>query len=307
MKANCDFCFRRCSIEEGKTGWCRVRENDSGTIVSRNCISAIALDPIEKKPLYHFLPGTKTLSFGASGCSLSCDFCQNWELSQQHEKGSNQDIMSLIDEASAYSIPSVSFTYSEPLVWQDEILELSPHIKAHGMKTVMVTSGTFSESSLLRLVPLIDAYNIDLKGDEDFYRTICHGSITPVIDSIGYLVSEGKHVEVTTLLIEGIHDAKMLLNIARMLHDAGVSVWHITRFFPAYKMSDRKATSESFLKAMISELHGGGIPYIYPGNSMLEDETRCPRCNTLINRYRTKGICPECGCRIYGVWNHDTF
>ena len=115
MKANCDFCFRRCSIEEGKTGWCRVRENDSGTIVSRNCISAIALDPIEKKPLYHFLPGTKTLSFGASGCSLSCDFCQNWELSQQHEKGSNQDIMSLIDEASAYSIPSVSFTYSPSL------------------------------------------------------------------------------------------------------------------------------------------------------------------------------------------------
>ncbi len=303
MKAICDYCFRHCTVEEGKTGWCRVRISKNGKMESIGLgIAAIADDPIEKKPLYHFLPGTRTLSIGGSGCSLSCDFCQNWTLSQTHVKGEKIDDKNIVNTAIIRGMPSISFTYSEPLVWQEYILSIAPLASESGLRNVMVTSGTFSKQSLEKLLPLIDAYNIDFKGDECFYRNICHGKMEPVIHSIERIASEGRHLEVTTLIIEGIHDEAMIRSMGKMLKAAGVEVWHLTRFYPAYKMDDRNPTSESYLKKLITIAKESDIPYIYPGNSIMKAETHCPACGHVIDRYKTQGRCDECGETIYGIW-----
>ena len=272
MKNECDFCFRRCSIPDGKTGWCGMRKNEGGKIISPEYghIPAIAVDPIEKKPLYHFLPGTETLSLGASGCCLRCDFCQNWTLSIEHEKGKFLDPGDAAAYARLEGYPSISFTYSEPLVWQDYVAETAKEAHKLGIKTVMVTNGEFSESALERLLPLIDAYNVDLKGGEDFYRSICHGEMKPVLDAIERISEYGSHIEVTTMLIEGIHTAEMVEKLGELLKARGIRVWHLSRFFPRYMMEDREPTSESFLLKMIETAMKSGIPYIYPGNSSLK-------------------------------------
>lgn len=308
MKALCDFCFRHCLIEEEGYGWCRMRKNNEGEIESVDyaSIPAIAIDPIEKKPLYHFLPGTKTLSFGASGCNLSCDFCQNWRLSQQHERGVHIDEDNAVGFALSNSIPSISFTYSEPLVWQDFMISVAREAKACGLRTIMVSNGSFSSEALNRILPEIDAFNIDLKGDNEFYRAICHGMIDPVLSAIEEIVKSGKHLEVTTMVIESMHSGEMIRNIGRMLAEREVSVWHLTRFFPQYKMNNLKPTSELYISKIIKIAQESGIPYIYPGNSILNADTCCPGCKKKLRhpgQTISEGICPYCGEKIYGVWN----
>ena len=308
MKSECDFCFRRCSIPDGKTGWCGMRKNEGGRIISPEYghIPAIAVDPIEKKPLYHFLPGTETLSLGASGCCLRCDFCQNWTLSIEHEKGKFLDPGDAAAYARLEGYPSISFTYSEPLVWQDFMLDTARLAKDAGLKTIMVTNGSFSREALMRILPSIDAYNIDLKGDADFYSTICNGDIIPILDSIYEIARSSAHLEATTMIIEGVHDAAMVSKLGSMLHERGVAVWHLTRFFPAYRMTDRRETSEAFLSRMLQVASGSGIPYIYPGNSQLDQSTRCPSCGHLLRTRPGMPLppsCPSCGCGVYGGAN----
>ncbi len=308
MRNECTFCFRRCSIPEGGYGWCRMRRNDGGRIVSVDYghIPAIAVDPVEKKPLYHFLPGTETLSIGASGCSLSCDFCQNWQLSIEHERGDFIDPDDLVSYAMRHGCPSISFTYSEPLVWQDYMAAAAE--KAHGasLRTIMVSNGEFSEEALSRLLPLIDAYNIDLKGDAAFYRGICHGEMPPVLNAIGRIAGYGSHIEVTTMLIEGIHTEHTVEELGSLLKERNVQVWHLTRFFPQYRMSGRAPSSEEFLSRMLSAAKTSGIPYIYPGNSALPAPTACPQCGWTIRKHPGQkvqgGDCPRCDARIYGIW-----
>ena len=304
MKARCDFCFRSCVIEEGNYGWCRVRKNENGKIISPyyGIIPAIAVDPVEKKPLYHFLPGTSTLSFGASGCNLSCDFCQNWELSQEVRKGSRINPDEAIQYALENDIPSISFTYSEPLVWQDYMLSLAAKAKDAGLRTIMVSNGSFSSDSLKRIIPYIDAYNIDVKGDGDFYKTICHGLLDPVLDAVGEIARQGKHIEITTMVIEGIHTPEMIREIEKEIYERGVQVWHLSRFFPQYKMNNRKPTSELYLARIIEVARESKIPYIYPGNSYLKAENSCPCCGKVLGIPPRSGECPHCGERIYGVW-----
>ncbi len=309
MKVLCDFCYRKCQISENGYGWCRVRKNEKGRIESEGFghIPAIASDPVEKKPLYHFLPGTMTLSLGASGCNLSCDFCQNWTLSQNHEKGEYIAPEAVVKFAGKNGFPSISFTYSEPLVWQDYMLETAAKAKEMGIRTIMVSNGDASEEAMNRILPLLDAFNIDLKGDEGFYRNICHGELQPVLRTIQRITESGKHLEVTTLVIEGIHDEKMIRALGKMLKDSGVSVWHLTRFYPHYKMIDRSPTSELYLAKIIDIAEETNIPYIYPGNSVLKAETRCPGCGKTLRKHIGEtiedGSCPYCGERIYGVWN----
>ena len=269
MKACCDFCFRHCLIEEGGYGRCGVRTCRNGIVSDRHYgrLAAIAADPIEKKPLYHFLPGTETLSIAMTGCSFDCDFCQNHAIAKDElDYGIYTAPEKVAELAAEYRTPSVSFTYTEPLVWQDYMADVATLAKTAGLKTVMVTNGAFSEEALERIIPLIDAYNIDIKVDESFYREIVHGDIAPVLRAIKAISMHGSHIEATTMVIEGVHTLRMMESLAEKLADAGVSIWHITAFYPRRRMNDRRAASAGFIHHLIDSLEGKGIEHIYPGN-----------------------------------------
>jgi pyruvate formate lyase activating enzyme len=282
----CDFCYRHCDIKEGQTGYCRIRKVENNKLISTGYgyLDAIAIDPVEKKPLYHFMPGTKTLSVAEAGCNYRCDFCQNWQLSQTTKTNNSKYVSpsELVNLAIKHNTPSLSFTYSEPITWQDYVIDTSTLAKKAGLKTIMVTNGSFSNEALERLTPVIDAFNIDLKGDNEYYKTICKGKIEPVLKGIKYLVKQGNHVEVTTLLIEGIHTKETIKYLATTLKEYGTQVWHLSRFFPNYKMSNNKATSEEFLDQMINIANEVGIPFIYRGNSSRPSPTICPNCKHIL-------------------------
>ena len=307
MSQSCDFCFRRCCLSEGQKGYCGARQNIDGKIVSVNYgqLVSLALDPVEKKPLYHFLPHTKTLSVSESGCNYSCLFCQNWQISQKIVKEEETSPSSLAAYCLQYGVPSVSYTYSEPLVWQDYMIRSVEEAKKTGVRNIMVTNGSFTCEALERIVPLVDAFNVDLKGDDEFYRTVCKASLQPVLDGIEYIVNHGRHIEVTTMLIEGMHDEKMVRRLGSILCERGVSVWHLSRFFPRYRMKDRKETSEAFLSSMLTVARESGIPYIYGGNTMIPAVTVCPHCGIVLRDDVSKmlpSVCPECGETVYGVF-----
>ena len=312
----CTFCYLKCNIKEGAFGHCRVRTVSNGKLISTggNFLQTICEDPIEKKPLYHFLPATLTMSVAKGGCNFSCDFCQNWELSQlsHNYKGTEISPEDLVEITLKRNLPSISFTYSEPLVWQDYVYKTSCIAKEKNLSTIMVTNGSFSEEALIRLSPVVDAYNIDLKGDANYYKTICHGELTPVYNAIEYLIKNKKHVEVTTLILEKFHSPEIIKQIGKELYNRGVEIWHITKFYPNYKMSNEKPTSDEYLKKIIEVAKNEKIPYIYPGNSMYFSPTICPNCHKTLftnhnNHYLTKkelqsnikdGKCAFCGKKI---------
>ena len=314
----CNFCYRHCNINEGQSGFCGVRKVENNKLISPNYgfLEALAIDPIEKKPLYHFLPGTKTLSVAEVGCNFKCSFCQNWQLSQT-KKSKNSKYVSpkdLVNLALEYKVPSISFTYSEPIVWQDYVIDTAKIAKKHNLKTIMVTNGSFSKEARETLSLFIDAFNIDLKGDSKYYKDICFGNITPVIEGIKYLIEKGNHVEVTTLLIESIHSEEIVKQLSKTLKKLDVKVWHLSRFFPNYKMNNYKATSESFLSEMVNIAKSNGIDFIYGGNSTIDTPTICPNCKKILipNHFRLnyinnnlkieKGNCKFCGAKIYGLF-----
>lgn len=314
----CNFCYRHCNIKEGEFGFCGTRQVKNNKLVSPNygLLEAIAIDPIEKKPLYHFLPGSKTLSVAEVGCNFKCSFCQNWQLSQKKESSNTQFIspQKLVDLALEYKVPSISFTYSEPIVWQDYVIDTAKIAKKHNLKTIMVTNGSFSKEARETLSPIIDAFNIDLKGDSNYYNKVCVGKIEPVLDGIKYLIDSKNHVEVTTLLIEGIHTRKIINTLAKTLKTYGVKVWHLSRFFPNYKMNDYKATSENFLLDMINIAKNNRIDFVYGGNSTNASPTICPNCKEILipnhlnsnyienNLKIENGKCKFCGTKIYGLF-----
>lgn len=318
MSLRCDFCYHRCSLIEGQSGICSVRAVEGGRLVTKGYgqLVALAVDPVEKKPLYHFLPGSKTLSLAMFGCNLGCEFCQNYTISQheyvQSQQAETFEASDLVGLALERKCPSISFTYSEPLVWQDYMIEVAKLAKQKGLATIMVTNGTFSEQALARISAHIDAYNIDLKGDEAFYRRLCKGSAKPVLDAIEYLVAKFLHVEVTTMVMQGQHDKAQMLGLSDQLAKRKVQVWHLSRYFPRYLCTD-SATSESYLAGMVSMLSCSGIPYVYAGNSEQKQATYCPQCHTLLvsdRRYSPihcdkallAGKCSTCGHAIYGRW-----
>ncbi len=316
MKIQCDFCYHHCTLDEGQSGICSVRTREQGRIVTKayGNLVALAVDPVEKKPLYHFLSGSKTLSLAMPGCNLACSFCQNYTISQssyhQHQGGESVDAPLLVSLAFERNCPSISFTYSEPLVWQDYMLEVASLAKSKGLSTIMVTNGTFSREALERIFPLIDAYNIDLKGDESFYRRMCKGSAKPVLDAIEYLVGKKAHLEVTTMVMESEHDEDQIVALANQLAARGVQVWHMSRYFPRYLATD-PATSESYLQQMIKAVSSLGIDYVYAGNSELKQSTLCPRCHAQVvsdrrhapihyDKTLKEGRCSACNQEIYG-------
>lgn len=308
----CLLCPQACRLGEGELGLCRVRRVEDGRLYSLNYgrVGAMALDPIEKKPLYHFYPGSWIFSLGTVGCNLACGFCQNWQLargeSRQATSLSPDGLISLLrEEKSLREQLGVAYTYAEPSVWYEYIRECAPRVRDLGKKNVLVTNGYINPKPLEELLPWIDAMNIDVKAfREDFYRRHCGGSLKPVLETVRRAVGRC-HVEITCLVIPGENDSlEEIANLARWLGELGRDIpLHLSRYFPNYKL-DTPPTPPATLKAA-GETSRKYLNYVYLGNLPGEEgcHTRCPCCGCLlihrrgytVKDYLSGGFCPQCG------------
>ncbi|MDD5178036.1 MAG: AmmeMemoRadiSam system radical SAM enzyme [Candidatus Nanoarchaeia archaeon] len=271
-KVQCNLCPNNCLIPENKIGSCRARKNIKGVLYSLvyGKPASINIDPIEKKPLYHFLPGTQVLSFGTFGCNLHCLFCQNWEISQ----AMNEDIEILepkriVELAKEYKTPSIAYTYTEPAIFFEYVLETAKLAKKEKIKNVMVSNGYINEKPLKELIKYIDAFNIDLKAfDEDFYKKICFGKLKPILETLKLIKKYKKHLEITNLIIPTKNDnlkeiEKMCVWISKNLGKD--TPLHFSRFFPCYKLTNLEPTPiETLVKA--KEIAKKYLKYVYIGN-----------------------------------------
>lgn len=252
MRIECSICPHHCKIEEGHLGLCKGRTNYNGKIISENYgkVTAMALDPIEKKPLYHYHPGSKILSIGSYGCNLKCPFCQNCDISMVQGNELETSVITveeMVNKAISYKHLGnigIAYTYNEPLIGYEYVRDCAILAKEKGLKNVVVTNGYICEEPLMELLPLIDAFNIDLKGFTEEYYHKLRGDLATVMRSI-VLASERCHVEVTTLIVPGENDTEEEINaLAKWLATINPEVpLHITRFFPRYKMQERNATA----------------------------------------------------------------
>lgn len=277
MKTICQVCMHHCALEHGQTGLCRARKNEGGKIICENYgrITALALDPIEKKPLYDFHPGGMVLSVGSYGCNLRCPFCQNYEISMADAKALDVEYVSpeqLADMALTWKEQKkagnigVAYTYNEPLVGWEFVRDTARLVREYGMVNVLVTNGTASREVLEELLPWIDAMNIDLKGFcEEYYRKL-GGDLETVKAFIARAV-EGCHVELTTLIVPGENDSVADMEAqARWISGLSSAIpLHITRFFPRYRMRDREATDVEQLYRL-AETAGKYLEKVYVGN-----------------------------------------
>ena len=319
-KIQCHLCPRHCMIEEGKRGNCNVRENQKGRLYSlvyaKPC--AIAIDPIEKKPLYHFMPGSSVYSIGTAGCNLHCKFCQNWTTSQAMPEDVTSITLTpkqLVEEAEYHGCNAIAYTYNEPTVFYEFAYDTSILARKAGMKNIFVSNGYLSAEATRQIGPYLDGINIDLKSFNDkTYMSLCGGRLKPVMETIRLMKTLGVWVEVTTLIIPGINDKEEeLRNIAHFLKNIGADVpWHVTRFHPAYKLQDRSPTPSATLRRAREIGMEEKLRYVYAGNLVdtESENTHCYSCHALLikrrgmvviqNRLRN-GKCPECGTRIDGV------
>jgi pyruvate formate lyase activating enzyme len=341
----CKACSHYCIIADGKRGICGVRKNIKGELFSLVYGKALglAIDPVEKKPLFHFLPGKEVLSFGTVGCNFRCTFCQNSDMSQapkensdKNEKDNNDDIdeyevtgkeilpKHIIEHAKENNITMIAYTYNEPAVFIEYALETAKLAKKNGIKNIYVTNGYESEEALELMKPYIDAVNIDLKSfSEKFYNKLCGAKLQPVLDTIKRVHEAGIWMEITTLVIPGENDskeelekiAKFITSLEKNKNDVkGTSIpWHISRFFPMYKMKNTEITPESKLKEAFEIGKKAGLKYVYVGNIILEgkENTYCPICNNIAierSRYQLgninikEGRCIKCERKIPGIF-----
>ncbi len=271
-KVRCLACAHYCTISEGKTGICSVRKNINGKLylLVYEKVAAMHIDPIEKKPLYHFLPGSYAFSIGTVGCNFKCDFCQNFDISQVKpssvfSKTENSKIAEeinyifgekitaeqVISQAIKTGCKSIAYTYNEPAIFIEFVKKCAELAHKKGLKNILVTNGYFSEESFDYIKNYIDAANIDLKSfSEDFYKKFCGGNLKPVLENIKRFHKTGIHVEVTTLVIPGLNDSSAeLWEIAKFIASIDENIpWHISRFFPMYKMTDKETTPRETLE-----------------------------------------------------------
>jgi pyruvate formate lyase activating enzyme len=320
----CRLCNHYCAVKPGERGQCGVRENRDGTLFSLNYgkVAATNLDPVEKKPLYHFQPGSMTYSFATMGCNLACTFCQNWSLSQPPRTGSpirGQDATpeELVAEAVRLGAASISYTYSEPTIFFELMQDTAVLAHEAGLKNIMVSNGFMSGECLDALGAEIDAVNVDLKCfTEEFYKDVSGARLAPVLDNLKQIKHELKWwLEVTTLLIPGKNDSADELDrlTAFLADEIGTDTpWHISRFHPDYRMTDAPPTSGYSLDTAYSMGKAKGLEYVYIGNmpGSNKQDTHCPGCGReLITRtgFSThmqsieNGKCKACGQTIHGV------
>ncbi|MGE4299396.1 MAG: AmmeMemoRadiSam system radical SAM enzyme [Desulfovibrionaceae bacterium] len=319
----CRLCSHYCRIQPGATGRCGVRVNQDGALHTLvfDRVAALNLDPVEKKPLFHFLPGTVTFSLGTMGCNLSCSFCQNFSLSQPPREGrpvqgQHATPEDIVAGAKRLGARSISYTYSEPTVFSELVLATATRAVAQGLKNILVSNGFQSPQCLDALGPYIHAANIDLKAFTDaFYRQRCGARLAPVLATLKHIVRLGWWLEVTTLVIPGLNDsAPELRDIARFIHDElGPDVpWHVSRFHPTHRLTDRPPTPVATLERAWTIGRDAGLRHVYLGNVRGHpgEHTLCPACGGVaVERVGfsvaplrgAPGVCPACGTAIAGV------
>lgn len=322
-KVKCNVCSHRCTIAEDKTGICRTRKNIKGRIhtLIYNTVSSEAVDPIEKKPLYHFLPGTFSYSLGTIGCNFRCLHCQNWNISQVSlEEAQTKEITpeEAIRRAIASGSKSISWTYNEPAIWHEYTYDSAVLAKKAGLKTIYVTNGYITPEALRRMAPYLDAYRVDIKSfSDEFYKKVCGARLAPVLESTKLAKELGMHVETITLVIPGRNDSKEeLAQIAKWVHDnlGEDTPMHFTRFHPMHKMDNVAPTPLSTLEMAHSIAKKEGMRFVYLGNvgGHKYENTFCPRCDSLlidragfrVGEVRVKdGKCGRCGEGITIVGN----
>lgn len=321
-KVRCQLCPRKCLIEEGSRGNCRVRENKEGILYSKvyGKLCSIAIDPIEKKPLFHFLPGTSSYSIGTAGCNLHCVWCQNWSTSQKNPEdvfNYNLEPKEVVKRAVESKCKSISYTYNEPTIFFEYVLETAKLARKKGLKNIMVTNGYINKEPALELYEYIDAANIDLKGfSEDIYRKYCSAELRPVLDAIFKIKEKKTFIEITNLIVPKVNDDLKLIKEMCIWIKTNVgenTPMHFSRFFPCYKMENSAPTpNETLIKAKeIAEK--AGLKYVYIGNVQTpkSENTYCPKCKELlvkrtfftVNQNNIKNSsCRFCKENIAGVW-----
>lgn len=326
-KVRCTACSHYCQISPGKTGVCGVRQNCDGALqlLVYNHPIAVNLDPIEKKPLFHFLPGTQIFSLGTVGCNFGCDFCQNWDISQVSKTDKDFDWESageawlpedIVNYCQHHGIPAIAYTYNEPTIFIEYAYDIAKLAHNAGIKNVFVTNGYGSAEVYDYIGKYLDAANVDLKSfNPEYYQKICHAKIKPVLENIKLLHERGIWVEVTTLIVPGQNDDPgELTQLAEFIAKIDPNIpWHISRFFPQYKMQNLGPTPLKTLEQAYDIGTRAGLKYIYVGNitDSSHETTICPKCHkAVIERvgYQLNGLnlkdgrCKYCQTKLPGVW-----
>lgn len=311
-RIECRLCPRFCRLSEGQEGLCRGRRVSGGELRVTNYGQAVsvALDPIEKKPLFHFYPGKVIVSLGPNSCNLACKFCQNWEISQSDIPTRYVSPDDLLELCRRHDSIGVAFTYTEPLMWYEYIRDSAPMLHEQGSVVALVTNGYICEEPLRKLLPHIDALNVDLKSSqEEFYRRLCGGHLEDVLRTIRIAVEMEKLVEVTHLVVTGENDDEENIRAIRdIIADISPRIpLHLSRYFPHYRFKNPATSAEFLLKAR--EICKERLPFVYVGNIALEgaENTRCPVCNELIISRQSysvsihalsEGHCAKCGADL---------
>ncbi|GAB6038601.1 AmmeMemoRadiSam system radical SAM enzyme [Fundidesulfovibrio butyratiphilus] len=323
-KVACRLCSHFCVVEPGARGKCGVRLNHEGSLrtLVYDRAAAVNVDPVEKKPLFHFLPGTRTFSYGTMGCNLACAFCQNDTLSQSPRQGlpiEGHPVTPalLVDAARRSECLSLSATYSEPTVFFELMSDTARLASEQGLKNIIVSNGFMSSQCLDELGPIIHAANIDLKAfTESFYADVCQARLDPVKKNLAHMLKLGWWVEVTTLVIPGLNDSDRELGaIAGFIADElGQDVpWHVSRFHPCFRMTDRESTPPQTLERAWDIGRAAGLRYVYVGNlpGAGREDTLCPACGRTVlsrqgflvgQRHVKNGACAFCGAALAGLF-----
>ena len=317
----CLLCNHFCEINNDAYGVCGVRQNKKGVLYTDvyGSIVALNIDPIEKKPFYHFLPGSKSLSIATVGCNFRCKFCQNWQISQKKEAeslGVSERKISpeeIVNEALKQKCKGISYTYTEPTIFFEYALDTAKIAKEKGLYNSFVTNGYMTREALETIRPYLDAANVDLKFfSEENYRKFCGAKLAPVLETIRTMQEFGIWVEITTLLIPSLNDSKQeLQDIASFIASVGCEIpWHISRFHPDYKATDLSSTPAERLEEAYEIGKKAGLRYVYRGNMLREESTYCYGCGkeliTRVGFSMTKNViksgrCPFCQTVIDGV------
>ena len=323
-RVRCFLCNHRCLIKSGDKGVCGVRKNRSGTLVSLVYEKVIAShsDPIEKKPLFHFLPGTSSYSIATVGCNFRCLFCQNADISQMpsdHNQiiGENMTPEKIVKDAVGTRSASISYTYTEPTIYFELAVDTARLAVSEGLKNVFVSNGYMTEQCLQDMYPDLHAANVDLKAfNERFYKEQCGAKLQPVLKTLEIMKKMGIWLEVTTLLIPGLNDSmEELKELAQFIAGLDPNIpWHISRFHPTYRLTNVRATPAEIIRSARDLGYEAGLRYVYTGNLPGDEgeKTFCHDCGELLidrlgfhvsqNRIK-KNHCPDCGAEIPGVWN----
>ncbi len=324
-RVRCGICNHFCIIDKGRRGICNVRENQEGRLITlvHGRIIARGVDPVEKKPIFHLMPGSLAYSVATVGCNFRCSFCQNADIAQMPTdrngliQGVEMSPKQIVDAAIQNGCASIAYTYTEPAVFIETVLETARIATDRKIFNILVTNGYMGREVMDMVAPYVDAANVDLKAfDDGFYRKYCKARLEPVKDNLKRMKSLGILVEVTTLIIPGLNDdADQLAALAAFIADElGVETpWHVSRFHPCYRMTDRGPTPVSSLERAVSAGKNAGLRYVYTGNvpGLGSENTLCHNCGRiLVNRIgygvssviTADGRCPDCNSRVYGLY-----